>query len=385
MAKRYDVGRIDGPVITPQGYLKADALATRAGIFTYLNFDGSLRRELRHPDEVFNKDSLASLAGVAVTNDHPPEALNAENTRKYAAGFTGDAVNQVSDLVQTKITITDDRAIQEILSGSKQELSCGYECTVEMTPGMWQGMEYDAVQKEIRYNHLAIVKYGRAGPEARIRMDAADAMMTDQEFKKETKDENTKKDGAILKDEIISSDEQKKEQSMLVKVKIDGVEYEVSEEAAKAINAKIDSFKDAQAKCDALSGKADSLEATLKKKDEEIKSSVLTEAQILERADSIRKVHTLAKEFLGEDTKLDGLNTLEIKRQIVAKHLGKDIKDKNDSYVDGVFEGIQVDNKDNDTINALRNAGLPHGDVTFSPEAARLASMKRDSELWMKN
>ena len=45
---------------TPEGYLRDRPILTTTGIFEYLNSDGSVRRELRLPDEVFAPESLAS-------------------------------------------------------------------------------------------------------------------------------------------------------------------------------------------------------------------------------------------------------------------------------------------------------------------------------------
>ena len=80
---RYDLGEIKSPSVTAQGYLRADSLATRAGVFTYMMKDGSMRRELRPIEEVFKQDSLDTMKLIPVTNNHPPEQLNAENTKKY--------------------------------------------------------------------------------------------------------------------------------------------------------------------------------------------------------------------------------------------------------------------------------------------------------------
>ena len=56
MAKRFDVMRMDKMSVTPQGYIRADAYATRAGVFSYQYADGTVIRELRHPDDVFYED-----------------------------------------------------------------------------------------------------------------------------------------------------------------------------------------------------------------------------------------------------------------------------------------------------------------------------------------
>ncbi|MCP4051067.1 MAG: DUF2213 domain-containing protein [bacterium] len=56
---------------SPEGFLRLPAKVTRTGIFIYRKADGSLVKELRPSDEVFNADSLTSLLGKPLTNNHP--------------------------------------------------------------------------------------------------------------------------------------------------------------------------------------------------------------------------------------------------------------------------------------------------------------------------
>ena len=46
---------------TAEGFLIARAPLTSVGVFTYRNADGTPRRELRLPEEVFSEESLATL------------------------------------------------------------------------------------------------------------------------------------------------------------------------------------------------------------------------------------------------------------------------------------------------------------------------------------
>ena len=89
-----------------------------------------------------------------------------------------DGINVAVDMV-----ITKKDAIEAILNG-KQGLSMGYTCDIEMAePGAtWAGVEYDYVQRNIRYNHCAIVDAGRAGDNAKIelRVDSQDAVLEDK-------------------------------------------------------------------------------------------------------------------------------------------------------------------------------------------------------------
>lgn len=152
---------------TSEGYLRADAVVTRAGVFTYRNADGSVRKEFRSPEEVMRADSLETLKLRPITNGHPPTLLNAATAKKYQVGSTGETVHPAGMLVLASMLVTDGRAVQDAADG-KVELSCGYECDVVDSRGTFDGQEYTHEQKNIKYNHVALVEKGRAGSEARL-------------------------------------------------------------------------------------------------------------------------------------------------------------------------------------------------------------------------
>lgn len=178
MALRFDITKLDDPRRDHNGYLVADAHATRTGVFVYHHPDGSTTRELRHPDEVFKPESIASLKHRPVTDGHPPDAkLNSENTKRFAIGMAIDNPEKNDIYIDTKIQLTDEDVISRVLDEENplREMSCGYEAEVVKKDGTYQGEEYDHEQTNIKYNHLAIVRRGRAGHEVRMMLDAADA------------------------------------------------------------------------------------------------------------------------------------------------------------------------------------------------------------------
>lgn len=171
---RYDkASPLSKPVRLPNGFVRAEGYLTRTGIFVYRDAKGNTVRELRTPDEVLHPEALASFALVPVTNDHPPELLTADNAKQYAVGSVSESVVPEGDKVRASLMITDAAAI-EALDAGKSELSCGYTADVVLESGVWQGQPYDAIQRNIRGNHVALVDAGRAGPTCSIRMDATD-------------------------------------------------------------------------------------------------------------------------------------------------------------------------------------------------------------------
>jgi hypothetical protein len=176
MPVRIDYGPLARPEKLKSGFVRAQAHITRAGIFTYRNPDGTTRKELRLPDEVFDSGSLKSFSMAPVTDDHPPEMLTADNVKHYQKGHLGEIVKKDDDHAVASMMITDPELIRKMEKG-KVQVSCGYHCDVDELPGEWRGEKYDAIQRNIRGNHVAVVDVGRAGETCAVRMDAGDAVM----------------------------------------------------------------------------------------------------------------------------------------------------------------------------------------------------------------
>lgn len=349
---RLDAGSLEKPILTTQGYLKADCLPTRTGIFEYMLMDGTVRRELRHPEEVFNPVSLASLQDVALTNDHPPVPLNAENTKNYQVGHTSGEVQKHDKFLRTKIIITDKNAIDQVIGEGKHELSCGYHCEMDDTPGLWEGQPYDAIQRNIRYNHLSIVWQGRAGPEARINLDAKDGFMICSEKSSGAKNENMR----ILFSDVQKVQKDKGDQKMPITLKVDAVEYELPENLApfaKVFSEKLDSLTEAvkakASELETLQGKLDGLTAEMGRKDSEIenlKKSIPSEREMAKLAKNRLDVQSVASKILGESFNSDELETIEIKKKIIEKVYPESKLDgRSSEYVEGVYDSLSKASK----------------------------------------
>ncbi|UXA66019.1 DUF2213 domain-containing protein [Xanthomonas prunicola] len=164
---------VTAPRRTADGYLVAEAFVARTGIQDYLGSelgrpDLEVVRLYRPPEEVFSDETLRSYAHRPMTNDHPPEQVNADNWKKYAVGQTGDEVAHDQTRVRVPLVLMDQQAITDYEAG-KRELSQGYSAEIDWTAGTTpEGEHYDAVQRHIRNNHLALVRRGRAGSQFRI-------------------------------------------------------------------------------------------------------------------------------------------------------------------------------------------------------------------------
>lgn len=295
MELREDQVAFDRPSKTAAGYLRAPARLTRVGIFEYRDpVSGKLSRELRPADEVFNADSLDSLRMVPLTLGHPAGGLDAKRARKESRGSVGENVVQDGDFVAASIVVHDETMVQALEDGTRQ-ISCGYSCKVDPTPGEYNGQRYDGVQREIRYNHVALVERGRAGPEVAVRMDH-------------------------------------KQEIRMAKMKIGEVEVDVPEEvkgAFDALQAESAGLKASLAtmvkkdEMDGLKARADALEAQVKELPKMAKARAALERE--------------AAKFISAD-KFDAMTDVEIKKEVVKALLPEmKLDDASDVYVDGAF------------------------------------------------
>jgi hypothetical protein len=172
---RYDYGQISKSEISDEGYLKVWCKAARVGTQLYTRGDGKQCREYRPEEEVAKPESLASFGMKAVTMGHPPVLLDSGNTNVHQIGHAGSQVRFNDGFVEVALLITDKEAISQIQRGDAQEVSSGYRVDFDPTPGVSpSGESYDGVQRNIRINHIAIVKKGRAGSDVRLILDSCD-------------------------------------------------------------------------------------------------------------------------------------------------------------------------------------------------------------------
>lgn len=160
---------------TPEGFLICHNVPiARTGQQLYLGSETPFKelpsndtvKIVRHPEEVFSKATLASFEGKPVTDDHPLEDVTPQNSRTYLKGICRDVrrgIGEYNDCIVADLMIYDPVLIDEITSKEKREVSCGYDCFWEL------GNDDTILQKQIRGNHIAIVKNGRAGHRVAVR------------------------------------------------------------------------------------------------------------------------------------------------------------------------------------------------------------------------
>lgn len=328
--------------LTDEGYLRGRAIATNVGVFPYLLEDGSVQYELRPPEEVFHPDSVVTLKQLVMTNDHPSVKVTAENSKELSIGFTGD-VRQDQYHLAPSLTITDKQAVTDVHAG-KKALSCGYMLDLEMTPGNWMGVHYDAIQRNIRYNHLAIVPKGRAGDAAKMKLDSIDAVGIQKIEKSDNRRSSMKITVDGVEYDVDNADFVKLfkgQEKELGKVKLDLAEKDTELKKAK------DDLSTSHAKADTLKEDNDQLKEDKEKLEKTDHSEEVAKA-VKARIDLER-----AAEKAGVEVKEDSKDE-DLKKEIILTVYPK-AKEKLDAgdeaYLtaryDAVLETLEDDNSGN--------------------------------------
>jgi len=366
--RRYDTGELKAPTATPNGWLRADAFVTRAGVFVYRNPDGSERRELRHPDDVFAPESLATLAMAPVTDGHPSVMLDATNARSLSVGHLGERIDRDETLVRASILLVDAPAIDAVRGGARRELSCGYDADVVEEAGVFDGEPYTHRQRAIEYNHVAIVPVGRAGPLVRMRIDGEERFVAPSDGAVQVRAERVdSKPGVQITPSAGAT--AKGDNAMKTKVRHDGFTVELEEEHVPVLEALIAQLKakaeteaagretldaklkdalaklkdvegqvvaaeeeaeKAKAEADTEKARADSLDAKLK----DVTDPAKMAARISERVALVGQ----AAPVLGSEVKLDSMSDLEIRRAVAEKLTGTKLDGKSEAYIEARFD-----------------------------------------------
>lgn len=314
--------RLDSYEKLSNGFLKVEAFLTRCGVFTYVDEQGNAYQELRHPDDVYEDASLKTLQGLVLTNEHPDEFVNSENCQKYQVGYSDSWLKHDDGRIGSITTWTEKETISQIESGEKRDISTGYTCDVIDESGEWMGIPYVKRQKNIRYNHAALTKMGRAGSSVGVRMDSAGKKVC-----------FLKNDSCNAKTSNLHLNES--EGKMTKKIKVDSAEIEVTEEVAAYVE-KISTEKTK------LDGENAALKSEIEKRDSENKElkKQLSDDEVLKRADSLLKVKDFAATVL-KDQKVDGLTIAEMKSKVVAALVKNvDVAKKDSTWIDASFETL---------------------------------------------
>jgi uncharacterized protein len=388
LVHRFDVATLGNAERTPQGFLRIPAYLTRVGVLEYRRADGTVVRELRPRDEVFKTDSLATLSAAPVTDLHPTQMVTPKNVRELQIGHVSEQVRADGRLVAGYVTVQEEGAIAAVQAGKRRELSCGYACRIDATPGVYEGEAYDQVQRDITYNHVAIGPkgWGRAGRDVALRVDAADG------GKGEGESDVFRLDAADALSVAIGATRDDGEDKMeMVTIRVDGVDAHADKQSAqlieKAIATRDDALAEAVTERDALQGKFDQSEADNKKL-----KAALAEATDPKRLDAAVAARSAlieqARRVLPETHKYDGQSERQI-HEAVLVHLDPafDPKPRSDEYIGARFDHAMSDRTDSRRpASNLDDARRQTGGSPQKRQAARADNSDRPAAVpdWQK-
>lgn len=292
---------------TPEGYLRVRGTAAATGTMEYKNPDGSPRRELVPPETL--AESAPKLKNTPIVVEHPlhlPRGLvDATNVKNYQVGevieSNFDAETGQNDV---ELIIRDAKVVAQVKARKLTGLSPGYELNREPAP---VGSDYEFIQRDRRYNHLALTKTPRGGSRTVIHLDSADNVTTEpftenrmdpaEDTKPETKPQGVGLDALVGKiDAFIASTNQR----------FTALEAPPAPEPAPEVNVDAD-------------------EAEI--------------AAFKRRAQALAVAEQLEVEFDANTESTDA-----IRRKIVAAHLGESFdSDATDGYIDAAFAFVQKD------------------------------------------
>ena len=354
---------------TDEGYLAGRPIVTNIGVFPYQQQDGSVRFELRHPEDVLDRASLNTLKMKPVTNDHPMDEVNVQNVRDVQVGSLGDDIFYDSYHVSIGMIINDDGAIDDVMRG-KRGLSCGYFARIEDESGVFLGMPYDVRQRDIGYNHVAVVDRGRAGDAARIKLDHIDKRTAYYIVGKKFKEDSNMN---------------------LKKIVLDGMEYQAEEAVVKALNKYKKDCGELQTKLDDATTKAEKLQA---EKDSLSEKNDQLGKELEDAKNDSSKIDEAVKERLGilhnadragVEVK-DEMSPVDIKKAIITSIFPKaDLENRTDVYIDARYDAAveEIDSKnDADVREAFGNNVLDgSADADDDSEKARERMIDRNKKL----
>lgn len=322
-------------------------------------------------------DSLASFAGKAVTLEHPPELLTSDNTDKYQVGFTDSEVVFDGAFVKIRMTITKKDAIQSVLDGLTVETSAGYEVELEESSGVTpEGERFDAIQRNIEGNHVALTKRGRAGV-SKVHLDSDDAV-------------------AVATPPSIPA------KTNMAQINIAGAVYEVSEAVAAAYtSAQSAEAVAAQLKLDTIESEKTAIAAERDQLQAQLEVANGTVDELRPRVDSLTaeladaKTAAEAAEAARNDSEGEDIDALVQARleliQVATPHLdsefdfaGKSERDIKEAVLKQVHgDSLDLTERDDTYVGARFDALVELADVVDSSAALRTriaAAHRSDSE-----
>lgn len=321
-SKTYSWDKASAKEYDKNGYfLVTDNPISKSGVFQYLGRNipnapdpDKMYNVYRPESELNNPETIKSAQLLPIIDDH--EMLGEGATpaeRKGIHGVTGEDVHFKNGVLYANLKVLSE-TLKEKIDGGKKELSCGFYNEWKQERGNFEGKQYDYIQTDILFNHIALVDAGRMGKDVAV-LDEKDnpknkGVKMDAEMKKEVMD--------MIKDAMsnYSKDmEEKKKSEDMEKEKKKSEDEEAKKEDEKK-------SEDAKKEEDEKAKSTDSKEQSFDAKDFEAKTQKsINDAIAADRIEqkSILDLQNKAKPHVGS---FDAKDTLEDTAVYVADKLG---------------------------------------------------------------
>lgn len=184
---------------------------SKVGVFDYLGAEigapvpDKIYRVLRPPEELASEETINSFKLTPFIIEHEMLGKHATPAEmKGIQGVIGENVYFDPPYLRANIKIFSDVALSNIDSG-KIDLSPGYRSKYEFISGIYEGQHYDAIQRHLRGNHLALVDEGRTGPDVAVQdhlvitIDTKELIRMNEE---ENKEKQTADEGAFTAEQV---------------------------------------------------------------------------------------------------------------------------------------------------------------------------------------
>lgn len=319
----------------------------------------------REASDVFAEDSMDTFRSAPVTVGHPKDAdgkpvpVTIDNASELQVGMLEGRPHRMEDTLAGVLVLSAKPAL-DALEDEQSELSAGYTCDIEEVDGKFY-------QRNIRANHIAIVKRGRAGSSCRISDDADEVIQALEESEQKEFTDS------------VDTPEPSKEPN---KDAIEALALMISDSAAATV-ALQDELSEALAKVKTLTDEAVAHVASLKEKDDEIAKGVIAldeaikvnEESVFERCEVID-----AARFIADMKGFGDKSTVEIKKLVIADQMPElSLEDKDDSYVAAIFDMVKDQSEKQTPMHRLMSKHINDQEDAAPAKVDKVAEARKRS------
>jgi hypothetical protein len=377
MVFRSDYITVGHSKIDSNGYLKVNATIARVGVQEYPQADGTIIREFRPPEEV--EKSVATFEEKPITIDHPGTPVTADNAGELLKGLV-KYCNFDGNVITSRLIITHADAVDIAVKTHKQ-LSCGYNCDLEDSPGIWVDSEgligekdkaypYDKIQRNIVGNHVALVQKARAGAIASIHLDSLSIINQNDQEKSNMPKIHVHKDKAYQLDSI-------EEVLRLVEalgLELDGYKQKIDvyEKEMATIKPTADSAIELKIKADSLAAEVDALKIQKQELEEKVstKTDSVSDESIKKRLEMWSEVLPVIKKDNADftpDYSLDESGISKLYLSMAYPHLKEKLDSESADYARALWDLQRPSVTKSDSTQPLKNALFNSDSVQSKP------------------